>query len=644
VDAGGLDLVTGVDWSEANQRYLSAAIASVGAALERHAGQTAEDEATLENRLRAAAGELPAQSALDQVSRAFSLSRFERDILVLCAGVELDASFAARWRTSVTFSLALAALPDAHWSALAPGAPLRRWRLVKLGAGSTVATSPLGIDERILHHLAGVSYLDDLLLGLVEPVAAQPSVSEAHETLGEQVAGYWRRSLTSPPIAQLVGSDAEALRAVASVACRTLGLGLCAVRGHDLPSTAAERDTVARLWEREAILSGAALLIELGADDGREVERTATVFTETVGGYVLLGVRDPIVAGHRTTLSVNVSAPPREQRLSLWRECLLGLAEQLNGEIDAASLQFDLPPSSLDAVRMRLADDGGSRKSLWEACREQARARLVDLAERIEPAAGWQDLVLPELQLETLREIAIHVRRRTKVYDDWGFATSGARGLGITALFAGPSGTGKTMAAEVLAQELQLDLFRIDLSQVVSKYIGETEKNLRRVFDAAEAGGAVLLFDEADALFGKRSEVRDSHDRYANIEVSYLLQRMEAYRGLAILTTNRRDALDPAFLRRLRFVVQFPFPDAGHRAEIWRRIFPLQTPTEGLDPDRLARLSVAGGNIRNIAVGAAFLAADAGERVQMEHVLRAARREYAKLDRPLTSAESGGRR
>jgi SpoVK/Ycf46/Vps4 family AAA+-type ATPase len=198
------------------------------------------------------------------------------------------------------------------------------------------------------------------------------------------------------------------------------------------------------------------------------------------------------------------------------------------------------------------------------------------------------------------------------------------------------------MAAEVLANELRLDLYRIDLSQVVSKYIGETEKNLRHVFDAAEDGGVVLLFDEADALFGKRSEVKDSHDRYANIEVSYLLQRMEAYRGLAILTTNMKQALDTAFLRRIRFVVQFPFPDAGQRALIWGRMFPAQTPTEGLDPQRLARMNVAGGNIRNIALHAAFLAAEDGEPVRMSHMIRAARNEYAKLEKPLTETEIGG--
>jgi SpoVK/Ycf46/Vps4 family AAA+-type ATPase len=198
------------------------------------------------------------------------------------------------------------------------------------------------------------------------------------------------------------------------------------------------------------------------------------------------------------------------------------------------------------------------------------------------------------------------------------------------------------MAAEVLAHELHLDLYRIDLSMVVSKYIGETEKNLRRIFDIAEESGVILLFDEADALFGKRSEVKDSHDRYANIEVSYLLQCMEAYRGLAILTSNMKDALDHAFLRRIRFIVQFPFPDSSQRAEIWRRMFPVTAPTEGLDMERLAQLNVAGGNIRNIALNAAFIAADAGESIRMEHVIRAARHEYAKLEKPLTSAETRG--
>ncbi|HKE00777.1 MAG TPA: ATP-binding protein, partial [Planctomycetota bacterium] len=263
-------------------------------------------------------------------------------------------------------------------------------------------------------------------------------------------------------------------------------------------------------------------------------------------------------------------------------------------------------------------------------------------AQRIDPAAGLDDVVLAPASKRWLREIVAHVRERHRVHEEWGFAAKSARGLGITALFAGASGTGKTMAAEGLARELRLDLYRIDLAGVVSKYIGETEKNLKRLFEAAEGSGAVLLFDEADALFGKRSEVKDSHDRYANVEVSYLLQRMEAYRGLAILTSNQKSALDPAFLRRIRFVVTFAFPDAEQRAAIWRGVFPARTPTADLDYGRLAQLNVAGGHIRNIAIAAAFLASQRGESVRMAHLAEAARAEYAKLERTPSDAETRG--
>jgi SpoVK/Ycf46/Vps4 family AAA+-type ATPase len=206
-------------------------------------------------------------------------------------------------------------------------------------------------------------------------------------------------------------------------------------------------------------------------------------------------------------------------------------------------------------------------------------------------------------------------------------------------LFAGESGTGKTMAAEALANELNLLLYKIDLSAVVSKYIGETEKNLRSLFDAAESGGAVLFFDEADALFGKRSEVRDSHDRYANIEVSYLLQRMESFNGLAVLASNRKDSVDPAFLRRLRFVVNFPFPAQAQRRSIWQEAFPANTPVGELDLDRLARLNLTGGSIHNVALNAAFLAANDGGMVTMDLMLSAARSEFRKLERPVNEAD-----
>src|ERR1035437_334060 len=240
---------------------------------------------------------------------------------------------------------------------------------------------------------------------------------------------------------------------------------------------------------------------------------------------------------------------------------------------------------------------------------------IVDLVQVVRPRAKWSDLVLPAAQTKLLQRIVAQTKAGATAHP------------GASVLFAGDDDTGKTLAAEVVAGALGLQLCRSNLAAVVSKYIGETEKNLRRLFDAAEAGGAILFFDEADALFGKRSEVKDSHDRYANIEVNYLLQRMEDYRGLAVLATNMTAALDSAFMRRLRFVVDFPFPDAGQRREIWRKVFPPPAAVDSLDLGRLVRVEIAGSKIPNIAVNAAFLAAGEGQPIGMEHVMRAARRE-----------------
>jgi hypothetical protein len=367
---------------------------------------------------------------------------------------------------------------------------------------------------------------------------------------------------------------------------------------------------------------------------------------DRIGTLVVVRTREPQRGWRGQALRIDVSKPVAAEQRELWKRALGPESALLNGELDTLAAHFDLGAASIaTAAYQVLAWPEGEEplaRRLWDSCRAEARPRLDDLARRVIPAAGWDDLILPQQQLQTLHEISGQAAQRSKVYEQWGFGARGTRGLGISTLFAGPSGTGKTLAAEVLANELRLDLYVIDLSAVVSKYIGQTEENLRKVFDAAEEGGAVLLFDEADALFGKRTEVKDSHDRYANIEVSYLLQRMEAYRGLVILTTNMRTSIDTAFLRRLRFIVNFPFPDPQQRAGIWRRVFPAQTPVDAIDPDKLARLNVAGGHIRNIAVNAAFLAAAAGEPVRMQHLLNAARSECAKIERPLTDAETAG--
>jgi ATPase family associated with various cellular activities (AAA)/Winged helix domain, variant len=626
-------------WLEANQNSLSAALDDLAQRLE---GGPQQPPA----RGGAESG-LPAPPALESLCAGFGLSGFERDVVLLCAGVELDSSFAARCaaahddprRGFPTFSLALARLPGAHWSALVPAAPLRHWRLIEIGAGETLTTSPLRIDERVLHYLTGVQHLDERLLGLIEPVP-RTELPPSHEALARRLATAVRR--LDPPVVQLCGCDAAASRAVAAAAAGELGLWLHALRARDLPGRVDERAVLARLWERDAFLGSSGLLVEWEGDDGVDAARAAVAFIEQTAGLALLAGPESLRPGRRPILRLDVSRPRALEQEQLWRAVLGEAGEQLNGQVAQVVEQFDLGPDSIRAAGADALSRATEALALWDVCRVQARPRLDDLAQRIEPRARWDDLVLPDAERQILREITLHVRYRMRVHEGWGFAARSTRGLGISALFTGPSGTGKTMAAEVLARELRLDLYRIDLSQVVSKYIGETEKNLRRIFDAAEDGGVILLFDEADALFGKRTEVRDSHDRYANIEISFLLQRMEEYRGLAILTTNMKSALDAAFLRRLRFVVRFPFPEEAERTEIWRRIFPAETPVEGLEVEKLARLGVAGGTIRNIALAAAFLAADAGEPVRMEHLQRATRAELAKLERPIVESELGG--
>jgi SpoVK/Ycf46/Vps4 family AAA+-type ATPase len=381
----------------------------------------------------------------------------------------------------------------------------------------------------------------------------------------------------------------------------------------------------------------------------RDVMTATHDWIERAGGVLFAGSRDRWQF-RRDTIHIAVPRPDLASQRLLWMQSLEGVAHSLDGQIDAIVQQFDLGPEAIPQTvtaargkaHQRPADDSTlTAADLWQACREQVGWRLGDLAQHLEPCYTWDDIVLPEDVLRQIHEIAEQVVARPQVYEAWGFGARLPRGRGISALFSGPSGTGKTMAAEVLANHLDLDLYCIDLAGVVSKYIGETEKNLRNVFDAAEQSGSILLFDEADSLFGKRSEVKDSHDRYANIEINYLLQRMEAYRGLAILCTNRRSALDRAFLRRLRFLVEFPFPDWRHRRLIWQKVFPPQAPRASLDLEALSNLEISGGNIRNIALNAAFLAAGEGTAIRMEHVLHAARREYAKIDKLLTEAEFG---
>jgi AAA+ superfamily predicted ATPase len=653
-------------WMERNQQYLSAAMTVVRSNLEHHiarvTGQLISDES--------AGQTLAAQEKCAEISKStspspalitlcdrFNLTAFERDVLLFCTGMELDAAFASSAASAhndakqpfLTFGLALAAFPQPHWNALLPTAPLRYWRLVEFSQsggspGAPLTTRGIRIDEKILHYLTGIQHLDERLSNGVTRVRPPKDLMPTQQVIADRMVRSWStpdRKVT--PLLVLYGADRVSARLIAASACRSLGLGLYCLNAHTLPAGASDLHSYIRLWERESSLGSTALFLN-SEDMERNPSHEACIaeFVERMSGPLIVFSRELRTIENRPAITFEVARPGTRDQHAAWSFVLPESNHRLNGQLDLLTSQFCLNLSEIDSAAAEATsapDSGPSFDALWDACRKQTRSQLDTLAQRIECNSTLDDLVLPENQKEILRDIAAQVRQRSKVYEAWGFAQKSNRGLGISALFAGASGTGKTMAAEVLAGALRLDLYRIDLSSVVSKYIGETEKNLRRVFDAAEAGGAILLFDEADALFGKRSEVKDSHDRYANIEVSYLLQRMESYRGLAILTTNMKSALDQAFLRRIRFVVQFPFPDAVQRAQIWRQVFPKAAPTIGLNHDKLAQLNVAGGNIRNMAVTAAFIAADLNEPVGMSHVLRAARSEYAKLDKPLTDAE-----
>ncbi|MEU0436542.1 ATP-binding protein [Streptomyces sp. NPDC006290] len=647
-------------WQADNDRYLSAALAWLRLILRAYIEQRSGPAATTvaEGELKAAeedmqhAAEAHPPPALISLGRLLELSPFERHTLLLCVAQELDPSIAdlcaqAQSRplpSGPTFALALSLFPDPAWDIMSPYRGLRFWRLVEIGrtAEQPLVTSPLRADERIVNHVKGLDYLDDRLepfLTAVEShVAPSGPAPPRHSTEGE-ITDCWRPTPSWTggrlPVIQLLGADSESKQSVAAQSAAQLGLLLYRLPTGLLPGPTAELESIARLWQREALLLPLALYLDADdtelvgtADDARD--RLVGRFLQRSGGPCFVATRELRPDVPAPTHGVDIAPPPVAERAAAWRTAFPSTdADRLAG-------QFAL---GLSAIQEIATASGTDPDAAWRTCLARTRPRLGALAQRLEPKANWDDIVLPAQEAALLRQIGDQVAQRCTVYQNWGFSERHNRGLGISALFTGPSGTGKTMAAEVLARHLSLDLYRVDLSAAVSKYIGETEKNLRRLFDAAEPGGAILFFDEADALFGKRSQVKDSHDRYANIEVSYLLQRMEAYQGLAILATNLRRSLDTAFLRRLRFIVPFAFPDTTDRREMWARVFPESAPVDPLDLDHLASLPLSGGMIRNIALNAAFAAASAGTAIGMAAVLTAARTELRKVETPLSEGD-----
>lgn len=725
-----MNTTTKSTWYQANIQYLFNSIGRIRQLLTNYI-ESQENPTTQLN--TPAEPQFPASppSALEQLCTTFGLSEGDRDILLLCVGVEIDSNIGRLCGTAQgnpelnypTLGLALAALPTASWNILSAQNPLQRWELIEIAEIQTLTQSPIKIDKHILCYLLGEPTIDSQLKGILKPIPPLPLIPlpPSHQKLADQIVVNWSKvpANTIYPALQLCGAEASAKYAIALDAMQTLGWNLQRISAQFLPTNPDELDRIIQRSLRSSILTNTALLLdcdEINPSDGIR-EAAICQFIEGFNMPLLLSTKQRIPARQRPQITLDVGKLSHSEQLALWQECLGEFSGKLSDFIDELVVQFNLstsaiytaswqiknqfideitnidnleeniekedniplsqipevenPPSPAleskevppkretrktktttpsntpeitpsPSIKLISKPQSPLQSQLWNICRNMARERLNDLAQRIEPTATWEDLILPDKEKNMLLEIAAQVRQRVKVYQEWGLAGKSQRGLGISAMFYGSSGTGKTLAADVLAGEFNLDLYKIDLSAVVSKYIGETEKNLSRIFDAAEAGGGILLFDEADALFGKRTEVKDSHDRHANVEVNYLLQRMEEYQGLAILTTNMKNALDGAFYRRIRFIVPFTFPDSQFRSKIWRRVFPKATPTEGLDFSRLGKLNMAGGNIRNIAMNAAFLAADAGEPVMMKHLLQATKTECVKVERLLTDVEVKG--
>ena len=662
-------------WRVQNERYLDAALDWLRLQLiwrilsERSAPETLSSTAVAidnisEAEMAAAAAamaqaeEMEPAPALILLGQQVGLSRFEQTVLLLCVAMESDMRVAELCtciyphQPYPTFALVLSLFEAPNWEALSPERPLRYWQLIEINqpGGQPFITSALRADERIVNYLKGLNYLDDRLAPFLVPLeieAQQMALPPSQQETVETIARYLEQvsQAQTPPVIQLLGTDSLSKQWVAWHVAALLGLNLYRLPAELLPAQASELETLARLWQRESMLLPIVLYVDAQAVEGISLAGGQVSplqrFLSRRPGLLFLGMRERWPHLGRTAIALEVGKPTPAEQQTLWA-AILGSAAPESPALLAGQFNLNLPEIQHIARTALSEPTDGKRLThdrLWDACLATTRPQLDILAQRLNPKATWDDLVLPDKASGLLHQMVDQMRQRSQVYEEWGFQRKMNRGLGVNALFAGDSGTGKTMAAEVIANDLRLNLYRIDLSAVVSKYIGETEKNLRRLFDAAEDGGAILFFDEADALFGKRSEVKDSHDRYANIEINYLLQRMEAYCGMAILATNLKNVLDKAFLRRLRFLIDFPFPGTAERKPIWQRAFPAGTPTDGLDYDWLARFNLTGGSVHNIALNAAFLAARAGTPVTMPLILNAIRTEFDKLDRPINETE-----
>jgi hypothetical protein len=612
------------------------------------------DAAALE--LQADAWELAGQELrLRSLARSFGLNGLDVEILIVALAPDLDPRFESlygylhddvtRRRASVGLALELSGLStlDADARARLSGhGPLVRHGLVEVeGSDRPLLSRGLRVRDRIASHLLGSDLMDSELAEVIAPVADDGGYAPIGQALA---AGIRLLHLHEEGVAAGV---AAAVGSVAALGAESIALDLRRLAAAPRPAgLIAEALREARLTA--AVLVAGPLDALLPGNDGLIRD-----LAESGWPTVLVGRRPWDPAWSPTVpLLLDAPQPDAVERTERWHRALRVDPVTSNGhaaEFVQATMAFHLGNAEIDraaeAGRLRALAEGRDMEpaDLRAGARAQNSAGLERLAHRVAPSAGWDDLVLPPDVRAQLRELTARTRHRELVFDEWGIGGRSSRGHGITALFGGESGTGKTLAAEVIAGELGLDLYVIDLSTVIDKYIGETEKNLDRIFTEAARVNGVLLFDEADAIFGKRSEVRDARDRYANVEVAYLLQRMERFDGLAILTTNLRANLDEAFTRRLDVIVDFPMPDETARGALWRMHLPDGLPRAGdLDLDFMARrFRLSGGHVRNICLTAAFLAAERGAAVSMADLVRGTEREYRKLGRLTLEDEFG---
>jgi hypothetical protein len=631
---------------------------------------------------------------LPHLALSFGLNKFEVDTLLICLASTVDLHYerlygylqddVTRKRPSINLVLSLLCEPGlerlAYLNHFESDSPLFHYHLLAQESDSSSASileRSLSVDPTVLAWLLGGYHPSDLLFGNVQLIFPSENpqddlLAASHE---DWIANIQPENLLEDsPILVFHGTDLAGQEAAARLVASRLQVPLLQVNLAYAIAAGTSPLTALRLALRDARLTGAIPFL-VGWDacltsgkqspkdetsDGRNLAGSSSVPGVAPSAPILSELcthPGPVIVSGRTFWQpsgverntpfhwYSFQVPSYPHRLALWNYYLAPpelLAQNLHDEtLKSLAGQFSLTGGQIrDAVASAMDMAKQERRpllqdDLFASARIHSNPHLGALTRKIEPRYAWDDLILPQEQTVMLREIVSTVRERPLVLEQWGLGKKLVSSAGIPILFSGPPGTGKTMAAEVIARVLGLDLYKIDLSGVVSKYIGETEKNLERIFNEAENSNAILFFDEADAVFGKRSEVKDAHDRYANIEISYLLQRMEAYGGITILATNLRANLDEAFTRRLQFVVDFPFPEEEYRRRIWETLFPPGLPREdNLDFGLLAnRFKLAGGNIRNIIVNAAYLAAADGKRVSMEHMLHGVRRELQKMGR-----------